>query len=330
MIKWHYSFFTALISTLALFYICQIELPSNENPLVIYSTTDFNNLEKVIQKAILHTEDDLKLATYQFTSEPIQVALKKALDRKVQATTLIHGKNKNIYLSIQPNHTLLYDNNSGLMHSKVMISDSKTCYLGSTNLTESSLRLHHNLWIGIYSPSLAHFLNQSIFYKLKQTPNFWSDSIGKVHAECWLCPDTSGTLNRVLQLISTAKKSIDIACFAYTHPYITQALIKKKKEGLQVRIILDGTLALQVSKKAILEFKKNGIPIYLSNQQRLMHHKLIWIDVSALLTGSVNMTKGAFNKNRELLLILKNLNSKHRSQINNIIQSLLQESRLLI
>lgn len=284
----------------------------------------------MIQKAIFSTLDDLKIATYQFTSKPIQVALKKALDRKVQATTLIHGKNKNIYLPTQVNHTLLYDNNTGLMHSKVMISDNEICYVGSTNLTESSLRLHHNIWIGIYSPSLAHFLNQSVFYKVKHNPNFWSGAIGQAQAECWLCPDRSGTLNRVLQLIEMAKSSIDIAYFAYTHPYVTQALIKKKNEGLQVRIILDGTLARQVSRKAILELKKNGISIYLSNQLRLMHHKLIWIDQNTLLTGSVNMTKGAFSKNRELLFILKNLESKHQSQINRIIQSLLQESRLLL
>ena len=53
--------------------------------------------------------------------------------------------------SMLPNAEVHPIRGDGLMHHKIMILDEEVVFLGSTNMTVSSLRMHDNLVIGFSS-----------------------------------------------------------------------------------------------------------------------------------------------------------------------------------
>ena len=327
MIKWRVLLSSTLFFTVLGLYLCSYNLPSPHDPIQIYATTLYNNLQTLTKTVIESASKDLIISSYQLTDPVIAHSIEKQLDKGLKTTTILYGKTHQLDISNHIHHKVILDNKSGLMHRKIILCDSSISYLGSTNLTESSMRLHHNLWIGVYSKELAEFLKKNLLYPHLNKNSFWSGPIGNSFVECWLCPDLSGVYQRIINLIESAKKSIHVAYFAWTHPVISKLLIKKHNEGITVTAIFDGTLLQKVSRKSAQLLKKNNIPVYRSLKNRLMHHKMIWIDDKIFLSGSLNMTKSALYKNRESILIISDVSDINKQKINCMFKNLYYESR---
>jgi phosphatidylserine/phosphatidylglycerophosphate/cardiolipin synthase-like enzyme len=200
----------------------------------------------------------------------------------------------------------------GIMHKKVLIIDDKLVFLGSANLTETSLRLHDNLVIGCYSEELSYFLQQSArpYHKM---------NLGGKNIEVWSLPQKhKGALSRVIQELKLAKESIKISMFTFTCEKILQTLIEAKKRGIGVEVAIDYYSARGASKNAIDYLRSHHIPIIEGNQGKLLHHKWCLIDEQTLILGSTNWTNAAFSKNDDCIIFIKNLNKKDISSINNI------------
>jgi len=107
----------------------------------------------------------------------------------------------------------------------------------------------------------------------------------------------------IIKEINQAKKSIDIAMYAFTKRDIAWAIVKAKKRGVRVRIILDK----KSSKSRYSKFKffqnKEIIPRPI---KRTMHNKFALIDGNLLITGSYNWTANAENNNHENILFIRN------------------------
>lgn len=191
----------------------------------------------------------------------------------------------------------------GLMHKKILIIDDALVFLGSANMTTSSLLLHDNLTIGFHSPPLAQFLQGN-------TPSPFFFQVGQNLAEIHLLPDKEGkALTRLIHELDSAKKSISLSMFTLTHPLLIQSLISAKNRGVNVTLCIDFYAARGASKKALSLLSQENIPILLSRGQQLLHHKWALIDNQTFILGSTNWTKAAFTKNQDCLLFLKELSS---------------------
>jgi phosphatidylserine/phosphatidylglycerophosphate/cardiolipin synthase-like enzyme len=200
----------------------------------------------------------------------------------------------------------------GLMHRKILVLDKSQVFLGSANLTQSSLRHHHNLVLGLYSPGLAHFLENP-------TSTSFAFDIQDQKGEIFLLPDPEKTgLLKLIETLNQAKNKITVAMFTLTHAEIAEALTQAQRRGVAVTIAVDYYTARGASKKALRTLEKEGIKILLSQGKELLHHKWAIVDEQTLIMGSANWTKAAFTKNHDFLLFLYSLDKKQKHFLNQL------------
>ena len=175
------------------------------------------------------------------------------------------------------------------MHKKAVISDLSSIYLGSLNLTSTSMLMHDNLVIGFYDPDLVRAFLQNKCYETPRLRFFPLPSYRKK------------ALRALLDAIDGAKFRIRVAMFTFTHPLITTALIRAFQRGVDVKLVLDHrNFAFP---KRVELFKQAGIPLYSKESKELLHYKMAQIDDMTVF-GSVNWTKNGFQKNEEVLLFI--------------------------
>ncbi|HWP23528.1 MAG TPA: phospholipase D family protein [Candidatus Binatia bacterium] len=118
----------------------------------------------------------------------------------------------------------------------------------------------------------------------------------------------------ILREIDGAKKELLVAVYAFTNDELAQALVRAKKRGVAVQVVVDREfdLANENSKGKFLEAQK--IPLRrvsgakAKSQERdagLMHQKFAVIDRRVILTGSYNWTRSADLWNDENLLLFR-------------------------
>ena len=130
--------------------------------------------------------------------------------------------------------------------------------------------------------------------------------------EVYFSPN-GGAAHALIKRIEGAKKSIDVAMYAFTSSDLAWALVKAHEKGIDVRVLLDGDfIKNKYSKHNFLS--KRGVNVRIDKSHLLqpgkikgcMHHKFAIIDDKILITGSYNWTASAEKRNDENLLIFNN------------------------
>ena len=117
-------------------------------------------------------------------------------------------------------------------------------------------------------------------------------------------PD-NGALDVVLMGINSARKSIDVAAYAFTSKPIAEALVNARHRGVAVRVVADAHES--TSRYSVLMYLQGqGVSVQLDKQVDLMHNKFMVIDSSSVQTGSFNYTYSAV-KNAENVILLRNV-----------------------
>ena len=150
---------------------------------------------------------------------------------------------------------------------------------------------------------------------LKQAINPSHVSIGNQESELLFLPDDPLAVEKITNMIESAKKSIRIAMFTWTRPDFAQAAAKAKERGVTVEVVVDSNSGNGVGAKVVSYLRRHGIPVHLSEGASLLHHKLMLIDDETLVTGSANWTKAAFTQNDDCIIILKNLTSAQKQKL---------------
>ncbi|SHK92755.1 PLD-like domain-containing protein [Reichenbachiella agariperforans] len=106
----------------------------------------------------------------------------------------------------------------------------------------------------------------------------------------------------IIQEITDAKYTIWIAVAWFTNADIANALFLKKKEGLNVQIILNDD---KINSK-LKDKLNNHFEIYWTSKTSLMHNKFCVIDFNTVIHGSYNWTvKAQYNK--ETISLIKSI-----------------------
>jgi mitochondrial cardiolipin hydrolase len=90
--------------------------------------------------------------------------------------------------------------------------------------------------------------------------------------------------------------------FAFTDKRLYSVLASAHARKVQIRVIVDDTMAEMQSAKASL-LAQLGIEVRVDASKFHMHHKFAIVDNTVILTGSFNWTVQARQSNRENLLI---------------------------
>ncbi|CCF78461.1 cardiolipin synthase [Wolbachia endosymbiont of Onchocerca ochengi] len=108
----------------------------------------------------------------------------------------------------------------------------------------------------------------------------------------------------IINEIDRSKESILVQEYTFTLETVADALIKAKKRGVDVKVILDKS-QLYSKYSVINELSAGGIPVWIDDKPKIAHNKIIIIDDQRVITGSFNLSRTAEKGNAENLLIIE-------------------------
>lgn len=279
-------------------------MPTQENPVYFYSNHTRDDLAHIYKKALKSAKNSIQLSIYALTDPHLIELLEERAEAGIKVTLYYDSKATKLPSSLKKKCTHFPYKNGALMHRKILIIDEKNTFLGSANLTPTSLKIHDNLVIGIHN---APFAKTAL--RAPQTPLVLPAQTGQL----WLLPEGNpDALHSLIHHINTAKNKIDVALFTLTHPQLVEALINAHHRGVHVTCILDHYTAKGASKKAQETLQRSGVTVCYSRGQQLFHHKWVYIDNHTLFFGSANWTQAAFSTNSDCLMRLSPLTQSQR------------------
>lgn len=306
------------------------KLPGSDEPITLYSNQTQDDLTQLYQQSIESAQESITLIIYSLMDNRVIQSLKRKCEAGIPVYIVCHAQASQGISKKLPHATIVKRYGPGLMHQKILIIDEKTIVLGSANLTYSSLNTHGNLVMGIENPELARLLTaraKSMDEDGGVTPLLHCETTsGPQNIELWVLPDDPSAVDRMIELIRSAKKTIRVAMFTWTRPDFTEELIAASKRGVKVDIVLDHYQAKGTSAKIVKMLDQAGLPVRLSTGQGLLHHKFAYIDGNILVNGSANWTKAAFMNNDDYFMVVYPLTDEQKCKMDDLCQAILKQS----
>ena len=114
-----------------------------------------------------------------------------------------------------------------------------------------------------------------------------------------------GIQDRLISLINSSQKSIELAAYAFTNQKISDALLAAIKRGINVNIVFDKSQTKGPQAMIHDSLEKGGASIRLiSPPGGIMHDKFLIVDDTTVEWGSYNYTVHAENLNFENATII--------------------------
>ena len=198
---------------------------------------------------------------------------------------------------------------NGLMHDKIIIIDSKILFMGSWNMSYNDTFRNNNNLLEITNPTLIAnyqakfdelFVNKRYGTHAEvgaQTPELTIDGIKVLN---YFSP-VDHVMDKLVGLVNGAKKSIRFMAFTYTDQNLAKAMISRFNAGVDVAGVLENRGA---SQGALVPLACAKVPVKLDGNKYTMHHKVIIIDNSIVITGSFNFTRTADTANDDNVLVI--------------------------
>lgn len=116
-------------------------------------------------------------------------------------------------------------------------------------------------------------------------------------------------LQLVLKTIDSAQQDIRLMGYAFTSPEVASSLVRAKRRGVDVKVVLDWKANAgknnKASRAAMNLLVNAGIPVRTVSQFKIMHDKVIITDGRNVETGSFNFTRAAALSNSENALVIR-------------------------
>jgi len=136
---------------------------------------------------------------------------------------------------------------------------------------------------------------------LRKPPDIWNTAL--------FFPDTSpdredSPTKQFISYFENAKISIYICIHLFSEYNLAGVIVKKKKEGLVVKVVTDFDRTDGHNDNASIRYLQiQGVEVRTKNTGYLMHNKFAIIDDEAVISGSTNWTLCAFSKNTENAIV---------------------------
>lgn len=279
-----------------------------EGSLLFLSTDCKDPVRGSLQKAIASAQSSIVLVTYSLADKKIISSLQEASSKNVPIS-LVYDADATPEAPVFREKTAvcLGKKGHGLMHQKLLVIDDDMVWLGSANMTTSSLLQHGNLVTAIRSRVLAdeikayatNFFSRTEYHAPPLQVRFPEQTltlyIHPLHAQ--------QSLRNLIQRIDAAQKRVFVAMYTFTHEDLFQALKRAQKREVDVRVIFDKDSIRQASKKVYMSCKREKMKALFRKKTGLLHYKSAIID-STLIVGSANWTKAAFKINDDFVLCI--------------------------
>lgn len=325
------AFFLYFFLSQAIFSTSPIVVSEETSPH-LFSTETKSPLKSSLLYAIDHAQKKITILIYNLCDHQILQKLREASQRGVDVTVIADPySSKDLEKSLSfPIHVYLRKP-KGLMHLKIFILDGREVWLGSANMSQSSLESHGNLCTAFSSKVLSDYL-EKFARSLIDTQAFALPPLHLVtkeqHLSLFLHPfHGEESFQYLLERINKASKRIFVAMYTFTNKPLVDSLVKASLRGVSVKVLFDKDSAKNTSKMAFTHLKKLSLPVGTRTTQGLLHHKFALID-DTLAMGSCNWTKAGFYSNCDCIFWLEPLTPSQNEHMCNLWQKIESASTL--
>ncbi len=114
-----------------------------------------------------------------------------------------------------------------------------------------------------------------------------------------------GAGDKVIGAIDSAKESIHITLYEFSYSGLKEALVRAARRGVDVKLILEPKVDQNLDTADFLKGK--GIQVRWASQKfNNSHAKAAIIDGRHILVGSLNWSRNAMERNREIGVLIEN------------------------
>lgn len=231
--------------------------------------------------------------------------------QKLNATLSPTGQSFDAVQTLKSEGILLVNGgrSNGLMHDKIIIVDGKTLFVGSWNMSYDDTFRNNNNLLKITNPTLISnyqakfdemFENHLFGTKAQvgtQTPQM---NINGIQVFNYFSP-VDHVMDKLVALVNDAHKSIRFMIFTFTDKDLADAIIDRNRAGVDVMGVIENRGASQGS---LVPLACAKVPVKVDGNKYTMHHKVIVIDNSIVVTGSYNFTNSADMENDDNVIII--------------------------
>ncbi|MFW6119301.1 MAG: phospholipase D-like domain-containing protein [Petrotogales bacterium] len=261
-------------------------------------TKDGAVLDKCL-KIIENTENELLISSFSLAHPEIIESLNHLVRKGVHVEIIVDNSSAQRTILMNPEFNVLCDSSDALIHSKFLISDRKTSAIGTGNFTLSGLEEGLNSFIFYDSREIANGL-YDFFHALKNGDN--ANTFVSKDCTFYLLPYPE-LKSEILDHMLKTKKTIYIAAYAFTDYDFLGAMKLQSIRGIEVKCLVD---SWSYDYGEIVAYLSNPFKVRQIGKIKSLHEKTMVLDQKVVITGSANLTYSAYEKNRELVVIIKN------------------------
>lgn len=273
---------------------------------------------RMVLNEISNSKESIDIAAYGFDNNKIIYnELLKAKIRGVKIRIVYNYDRKNYYKDtnefVKIADISSHDNSDALMHDKFIIFDNSSVITGSMNFSHTGLSgFNSNSIIYVHSKELAKIYEEEFtqmlsgnFKNNKTKRNIKTLIIDNTKITPLFSPKDKIITNHIIPLIDNAESYVYVPAYTITHNDFSQALIRAKKRGVDVKIISDASNPNSRHSKIKL-LRSEQIPVKIENYAGKVHSKSVIIDDKYIIIGSTNFSNSGENFNDENSLIIEN------------------------
>ncbi len=273
--------------------------------------------DEALAAAINRARLSVDVAAYSLNLWSIRNAIIHAYQRGVVVRIVMESDNmdtREVQQIMDAGIPVIGDQREGLMHDKFVVIDRSEVWTGSMNYTISGAYKDNNNLLKIRSAQVAEDytteFNEMFVQNLfgpdagAATPNSGM-TIDSTPVEIYFSPD-DGAAAQILTLLQAAQESIYFMTYSFTANNLGGTIRQHAADGLLVAGVMDDG---QINSNQGTEydlFKQAGLDVRRDGNAGQMHHKVIIIDRSIVITGSYNFTASAEEYNDENVVIIHN------------------------
>jgi cardiolipin synthase len=258
-----------------------------------------------IIRAIQQAKTSVDLVMYGLTDAPVINALIQAKNQGKKVRVLLQhfpykAENENKFaierLQAQQVNLEWADGDFKLTHQKTLLIDGQMAMVMTFNLTHMAFKNERNFALVVTDPALVQEIQQVFNAD-------WQHKAITVHQPdlIW-SPDNSR--EKILNIIDSAKTDLKIYAQSLSDYQVVGALARAAKSGVNVQV-LTSTMTNKFHSKQLDYLTRSGVQIRFSKSY-LIHAKVIVVDHTRAVIGSINFTRSSINNNRELAVITYN------------------------
>lgn len=300
-------------------------------------------LQNILQE-LRGARSRVDVAVYYFTNQTLIDALCALSERNIKVRVFVDedmaraSHRRALDKLVHFGATVFVENlpHNGKLHLKTAVIDEHTVITGSANWTETAFTANVEDTLIIRSPALARrYLDAYQWLERHSVPYMAGSYDGAdrvsfpsaprqprtggqrrivaprassfpdlMALEVYFSPQQPG-LDRFLESLRGAQRSIDVGIYIVTHPQIVEALCQVAAR-VPVRLLADGTMNTGNRLPILQQMWDAGIEVhYVELGRANFHIKNAVIDGMEVWTGSANWTQGAAAVNAEDMLLLR-------------------------